>query len=394
MLRFLFLPFSVKLINWVFLLVARLSPLFIVPSPPKGSPSGEKLLLLRLEHALYQIELLKFANRVLQQKLLEATQRPQFSLWEKCSLAFTTLLHPTCTDSLKGVFPVTWKTIKSWASSLKTGRLTALIPLSRRSQSFPKKTPDEIEALVCRMKRENPCWGYSRIAGELRKLGIRIHRSTVRRIIIRHGLAPPNLKAFFLWMKIITSKPHEMWAMDVFRIRLWGLIPIYICLILDDYSRMIVGVSVGLLPTAGWVITCFKEAIARYGHPLSLLTDNGSSFRRQFDLFASSEGIAHRRCSVGHPQTNGKIERLWKSLKTELLCRTLIVSKRYLTWLLKEYVLYYNSFRPHQGIQNSIPIEKLEERKTFIPLYRKGTKATKNQFAGGLLTSYVLKHAA
>ncbi len=172
---------------------------------------------------------------------------------------------------------------------------------------------------MCRMKKENPSWGYERIAGELKNLGISIHRSTVRRILIKHRLIPPSLKACLDWMKIITHRPHEMWAMDVFRTRLLGFIPIYLCIILDDYSRAILGFSVGFFPTVQWVISCLKEAIERYGRPLSILTDNGSCFQKQFEVFLATLSIAHKRCSIGHPQTNGKVERLWKSLKYELL---------------------------------------------------------------------------
>ena len=244
------------------------------------------------------------------------------------------------------------------------------------------------------MKRENPLWGYERIAGELKSLGILIHRSTVRRILIRQGLTPTSLQACLDWMKIITQRPHEMWAMDVFSARLWGLIPIYLCIILDDFSRMILGFTVGFHPTARWILSCLTSAIVRYRCPAFLLMDNGSCFQRQCDDFLTAVRIVHKRCSIGHPQTNGKIERLWKSLKYELLSRTLIGSRRHLLWLISEYVRYHNEFRPHQGIQNMIPMEKLEGQNSVFLLYRKGVKLKSVAFAGGLLNSYILKKAA
>lgn len=392
MLRILFLPLSVKLISRVFVILTRLS--FLLSAHPPRSPlSPEQLLRLTLEEALFQVELLKFANRMLQQKLLDLTPRPRFLLGDKLSLAFASLLPQA--SSLTDIFPVKWTTIKKWASALKRERITALLPCSRRPHAFPQKTSEEVDALACRMKRENPCWGYERIAGELKNLGITIHRSTVRRILIRRRFVPPTGEAYLSWIKIVTSQPHEMWAMDVFRARLWRVIPISICLILDDYSRTILGFSVGFFPTVRWILSCLKEAIERYGCPFSLLTDNGSCFRTQFDACLASRGIAHKRCAVGHPQTNGKVERLWKSIKEEFLNRMLIVSRQHLTGMLKEYVRYYNGFRPHQGIQNSIPREKLEGKKeNLLPLYGKGVKLKRITFAGGLLTSYILKDAA
>jgi len=394
MIKLLLLPFAVRLMGWAILIIARLSHLLLNPRPPQCPLTPEKLLHLRLEEALYQIELLKFANRMLQQKLLEVSKRPHFSLKEKLSLVFLSLLHLTTAPFLKDIFPVKWKTIKNWASSIKVGRMRDLLPSSRRPQNSPQKTPEEIEALVCRMKRENPLWGYERIAGELKSLGILIHRSTVRRILIRQGLTPPSLQACLDWMKIKTQKPHEMWAMDVFSTRLWGLIPIYICIILDDFSRMILGFSVTILPTLRLAFSCLQNAIEGYGCPLAILTDNGSCFRTQFDIFLTFQGIAHKRCALGHPQTNGKIERLWKSLKYELLSKTLICSRRHLLWLVSEYVRYHNEFRPHQGIENSIPLRKLEGQDTVLLLYGKVVKLKRITFAGGLLNSYILKKAA
>jgi len=394
MIRILLLPISIKLTAWIFLVIARIYPLFLKVPSQKGLLSPQRLLRLKLEEALYQIELLTFANKMLQQKLREVTKQPHLNLKEKLSLALTSLLPLHNPAFLKEIFPVKWKTIKNWASSLKAGRVNDLLPASRRPQNSPLKTPEEIETLVCRMKRENPLWGYVRITGELRSLGISIHRSTVRRILIRHRLIPPSLQMCLEWMKIITFKPNDMWAMDVFRARLWGIIPVYLCFILDDYSRLILGFSVSFIPTTKWIITCLKETIDYYGHPLSLLTDNGYCFRSSFDALLISKEIIHKRCSVRHPQTNGKIERLWRSIKEELLSRTLIVSTKNLIWLLNEYITYYNNFRPHQGIKNSIPLDKLNDREKVISFYPNNTRIKRIKFAGGLLSSYVLKEAA
>ncbi len=69
MLRLLLSPLYVKFMTCVFFSMARFIQLFSLTSRPNGSPSKEKILIVRLEHALYQIEFLKFANRMLQQKL-------------------------------------------------------------------------------------------------------------------------------------------------------------------------------------------------------------------------------------------------------------------------------------------------------------------------------------
>ena len=70
MIKLLFLPLAVRPMGWVILIMARLSPLLLSPRPPHGPLTPERFLRLRLKEALYHIELLKFANGMLQQKLL------------------------------------------------------------------------------------------------------------------------------------------------------------------------------------------------------------------------------------------------------------------------------------------------------------------------------------
>jgi len=79
---------------------------------------------------------------------------------------------------------------------------------------------------------------------------------------------------------------------------------------------------------------------------------------------------------------------------TTLLSRTLIVSRRNLIWLINEYIAYYNNFRPHQGIKNNIPLDKLDGKENVISPYSRNIRIKRVKFAGGLLSSYVLKEAA
>ncbi|HEY8236841.1 MAG TPA: helix-turn-helix domain-containing protein [Gaiellaceae bacterium] len=97
--------------------------------------------------------------------------------------------------------------------------------LVRRKWSQPQRGPDRpptdgrVRELVLRFARENPCWGYPRIAGELRKLGLRVSPSTVRRILLGNGVAPAPRRSVPSWRQFLRQQAATMLACDLRRDR-------------------------------------------------------------------------------------------------------------------------------------------------------------------------------
>ncbi len=96
--------------------------------------------------------------------------------------------------------------------------------------------------------------------------------------------------------------------------------------------------------------------IANSIHQKQLITDNGSPFvSGSFKQLTASNKITHIKTSIRHPQSNGKIERFFQSLKYEFLYFLFLTSKRHLDNLLSEYLLYYNEFRLHEALDGQSP---------------------------------------
>lgn len=135
---------------------------------------------------------------------------------------------------------------------------------------------------------------------------------------------------------------------------------------IDDHSRFCVIASLVPRATGRAVCTAFAAALARYGVPAEVLTDNGRQFTGRFgkprpaevlfDRICRENAITHRLTGVRSPTTTGKVERFHKTLRTELLATlppfpSLEVAQK----VIDDWVADYNGRRPHQGIGMATP---------------------------------------
>jgi hypothetical protein len=123
-------------------------------------------------------------------------------------------------------------------------------------------------------------------------------------------------------------------------------------------------------------LRCFNHLSSRYGVQFTeILSDNGPEFgpriskqkdKHPFERLLSELGIKHRYTRPYRPQTNGKIERFWRTLQEDLIEGTTFDSIEHFTEELFQYILYYNQLRPHQAINGKTPaqIAQLHQRIT------------------------------
>jgi putative transposase len=102
-------------------------------------------------------------------------------------------------------FLVTPKTVLAWHRSIVTKRWT----YPRRRPGRPA-LPDETVELICRLARENPRWGYLRIVGELKKLGLTVSTTSVASVLRRHGLPPAPRRRGPSWSEFLRT-PEGSW---------------------------------------------------------------------------------------------------------------------------------------------------------------------------------------
>ena len=295
-------------------------------------------------------------------------------------------------------------TLFLWQKQYQENGLSGLVNKPTAPKYSPHRTPLLIEKIVLKIydasnkKGYRIKKGYKSISQQLTLLGKYFKRTprTIKKILIRHERISGIVKEPKKYGKIIVEKANELWAIDI---TCFG--PFYIFGLTDLYSRKCLGLKLALNQTSEVAIKLVKEAIARYGIPTFILSDNGSQFigrdlttDTEFGRFLKSQGIEHKRTDLGSPWQNGIMERFFGSLKRELLYLLEDLQQEdALTDYLLEYLIYYNRYRPHQGIGGLLP-DELFYGKRLNPDPGKDFELIEKTFADGHLIAFELKKAA
>ncbi len=293
----------------------------------------------------------------------ERPRSPRLSRWEKLTLAVLTtkLAHLTAGPRARldqALLLFKPETVLKWHRELVRRKWT----VRRREASGRPAVPAEVEALVLRLARENARWGYRRIQGELVKLGHRLSHTTVRAVLQRHGLppAPERQRRGSTWRQFLARHQHQMLACDFFTVETLFLKTIYILFFIELGTRRVRLAGCTAHPTAEWVTQQARQLswqlqdgtiTARY-----LLHDRDSKFVPGFDAIFRSEGVEIVRTPYRAPTANAIAERWIGSVRRECLDHLLIVSEAHLWHGLTAYVAHYNEARPHQGLDQRIPV--------------------------------------
>ena len=169
--------------------------------------------------------------------------------------------------------------------------------LVRRRWTYPKlgRPPiaDQARELVLRLAVENSRWGYLRIVGELRHLGIRVSASTVQRVLRQAGLGPAPRRGGPNWSTFLRTQAHGVLACDFFTVEMLWLRRLYVLFFIELGSRRVHLAGITPAPNGAWVAQQARNltmttdlAPARF-----LIRDRDTKFTRAFDEVFGSEGI-------------------------------------------------------------------------------------------------------
>ena len=174
-------------------------------------------------------------------------------------------------------------------------------------------------------------------------------------------------------------RPHEHWHIDVSHINICGTF-FFLCSILDGYSRFIIHWEIRETMTEVEVETILQRAREQFpGERPRIISDNGPQFiARDFKEFIRICGMTHVRTSPYYPQSNGKMERWFKTLKGECIRVKTPLSLEDARRLVAEFVGHYNTVRLHSAIAYVAPADKLAGRAEAIWAARKQKLATAN----------------
>jgi putative transposase len=221
------------------------------------------------------------------------------------------------------------------------------------------RTPEDVRALVLRLGQETG-WGYTRILGELRKLGVRnISRQTVVNILKEAGLDPSPERRRGTWADFCKRHAATLWACDFLGVKsvtAIGVVDLYLLAFIHIGSRRAFVSGITAHPDAAWVTQQARNATMQFAEwelPAShLLIDHDTKFVPGFDAVFAAEETEVKRVGPCAPNLNAHVERFIQTLRVELLDHFIVGSERHLRHLVTEYLAHYNGERPHQGIGN------------------------------------------
>jgi transposase len=224
------------------------------------------------------------------------------------------------------------------------------------------RTLASIRRLVLRLAAENPAWGYRRIHGELALLGIKIAASTVWEILKTDGVDPAPQRATVRWADFLRSKAEAILAMDFIEtVTLTGRRQ-YILAAVHHTGRRVRVLGTTAHPTHAWVTQAVRNLLMDLGdaeHVAQvrfLIRDSDAKYPALIDEILRDAKIATVLTGVRMPRMNAIMERWVKTLRADLLDRTLIWNETHLRRALGEYERHYNQHRTHRSLAAAAPL--------------------------------------
>jgi putative transposase len=202
------------------------------------------------------------------------------------------------------------------------------------------------------MAQENHTWGAERIRGELLRLGIRVAKDTIHTYLRR--TRPPRSPSQD-WNTFLKNHVQDVWACDFLPLFDLFFRQVFLFFIIELSSRRVVHFGVTRHPTEAWVAQQLREATPEGLAPRFLIRDNAPKYGAQFTRVAESSQIEVLRTQYRAPRANAVCEQFLGSVRRECLDHLLILTERQLYRVIKEYVMFFNVARPHQGINQKIP---------------------------------------
>src|SRR6266700_6127081 len=281
---------------------------------------------------------------------------------------------------------VTPDTILRWHRDIVRRRWAAR---SMRGKTGRPATRRNTRALVLRLARENPGWGYRRIHGELAGLGVKVAPSTAWEILKNAGIDPAPRRTGPTWSQFLRSQADAILACDFFTANLLDLTQAYVLAVIEHASRRIRILGVTLHPTGGWTAQLARNLLMDLGgqaHRVKfMIRDRGSNFTAAFDTVLADAGVRTVLCNVRTPRMNAIAERWIGGCRRELLDRTLVWNQAHLRQILRQYETHHNQHRPHRSLHGAAPLKPLPEP-ADLGQYR----ILRQAHVGGLINEYRL----
>ena len=298
--------------------------------------------------------------------------------WKECSVMderlrlVAQLLDGEAMSEVCRAFGISRKTGYKIFERYKEHGLEALTDRSRRPVRYANQLPPQIESLIVAAKRDKPHWGARKIRELLvRRLDgdIRVPaKSTIHAVLHRHGLVkvPGRPRHRATGTPLSTgAAPNDLWCADFKgEFKLGNGRYCFPLTVTDHASRYLLLCEALESTRENLAITAFEQLFQERGLPQAIRSDNGVPFASPNGLFNLSKlsvwwlrlGVAIERIKPGHPQQNGRHERMHLTLKKEATrppgMNSLQQQARF-----DDFVQEFNTERPHEALAMKCPAE-------------------------------------
>jgi transposase InsO family protein len=246
---------------------------------------------------------------------------------------------------------------------------------------------------VLRLARDNPRWGYLRIVGECRKLGVSVSATSVRTILRRHRLGPAPRRGGPTWTEFLRAQAAATLACDFLTVETIGLTRLHVFFVIEVERRRVHLAGVTAHPTGAWVTQSARNLLMDLNEHADrfrfLIRDRDAKFTTAFDTVFATAGIEVVKIPPRAPKANAFAERWARTVRTECLDWLLIWNRLHLEHVLTMYVEHYNSGRPHRGINLDVPVVQGEPTPANVAQIERIDRV---DVLGGLVHEY--RHAA
>ena len=270
---------------------------------------------------------------------------------------------------LSRIYGVSRKTLYKWIARYQKNRENGLKDLASKPATLARATPTDTVKDILILKNRYSKWGARKVLSRLKELQpdkVWPVISTVHAILKRHDLVhsrrkrhhtPPYSQPF---LKV--TQPNEVWCADYkgqFRLGCGDLC--YPLTLTDSYSRYILGCWGLAHPAYQPTRIYFEKAFREYGLPDAIRTDNGVPFASvgngglsQLNVWFIKLGIVPERIEKGHPEQNGRHERMHRTLKAEAInpprCNMEEQQQEF-----DRFIDYFVNDRPHAALGQKVP---------------------------------------
>jgi putative transposase len=302
-------------------------------------------------------------NLALKQQLLVLKRSrngsPKTQTFDRLVLGFlASLIQPNRIEQISIVFKPA--TILKFHQAL-VKRKYKLIFSNKIKRKVGRKPPsDEVIQLVLQLKNKKPSFGYTRISMQIfQGFGIDISPWAVGRILKKNNGFPMHGGDGPSWLTFIGHMKDSLWSADLFRCESISLRSHWVMVILDQYTRRIIGFAVHAGDPSGVdVCRMFNEIVSGKQLPKYLISDNDPLFEfHRWKANLRVLDIEEIKSMPYNPNSHPFIERLISSCRSEFLDQSLFWNATDLQRKLDSYKSYYNKSRGHSSLNSRAPVQ-------------------------------------